>query len=227
METTLSKSARGRSVRYVPPTRVLEIPAAEARITNGLSERVPIIYAAGDRSLIDLPGVAIVGSRKASEEGRRRAAKLARELAANGIVVISGLAEGIDHAAHSGAIAAGGKTIAVIGTPLDHAYPAKHAPLQEQIYREHLLLSPFQIGTPTHRGSFPERNRVMARIARATVIIEAGDTSGTLHQAVECEKSGRSLFIAQSVLDNPALEWPKRFRHIPLTDTTDVIAQIL
>lgn len=152
-----------------------------------------------------------MGSRGASEEGRRRAQQLARDLVRAQIVVISGLALGIDAAAHSAALAHGGRTIAVIGTPLEKAYPAENAELQEQIHRQHLLLSPFPAGTRTFQSHFPERNRVMAHIARATVIIEAGDTSGMLHQAAASLEMRRPLLIAASVVENPNLTWPARF----------------
>jgi DNA processing protein len=127
------------------------------------------------------------------------------------VVVVSGLAEGIDRAAHTAAIDHGGKTIAVIGTPLDKVYPTKHAGLQRRIYREHLLLSPFSWGDKFVPTNFPERNRIMARLAMATIIIEASDTSGSLHQAVECLEVGHPVFIAAAMLDNPKLTWPRRF----------------
>src|SRR5205814_51885 len=111
-------------------------------------------------------------------------------------VIVSGLARGIDTAALMGAIEKGGRTVAVIGTPLDKAYPAENADLQTEIYSHHLLVTPFRIGEQVFKANFPKRNRVMAAISDATVIIEASDTSGTLHQAAECEKLGRWLFIA-------------------------------
>src|SRR5207247_10097113 len=100
-----------------------------------------------------------------------------------GIVVVSGLARGVDTEALSAAIAAGGRVIAVIGTPIDKAYPAENKRLQEQIYSEHLLISQFPPGRRVYQSNFPERNKLMAAISDATVIIEAGETSGTLHQA--------------------------------------------
>ena len=198
---------------YAPPRpeQVVGVEAQRLGVTNGLLLKFPTAYCAGDLSLLDLPGVAIVGARRASLEGRRRAGQLARDLARAGIVVISGLAEGIDHAAHTAAIEHGGRTIAVVGTPLDKVYPAKHAGLQMRIYQEHLLVSPFEWGRAFVPSNFPERNRIMARLARATVIIEASDTSGSLHQALESIEVGHLVFIAKAVADNPRLTWPKRF----------------
>src|SRR5690606_8512690 len=162
--------------------------------------RFPVLYVAGKLDLLTRPAVAIVGSRKASPEAQQRTRRMAKALVEHGVVVMSGLAEGIDKAAHSAALECGGDTIAVIGTPLDKAYPAAHGALQEQVYREHLLVSPFPSGTRTYPSHFPERNKVMARLSAATVIIEATDTSGTLHQAAECERAGHPLFIARSVV---------------------------
>lgn len=219
-----------RRSRYVAPSSTLTIPSTEAGITNGLSLAVPFLQLAGDRSLLTMLSVAIVGSRKASPDGIKRTVKLARALAENGVVVMSGLAEGIDQAAHRAAIEAKGHTIAVIGTPLDKAYPAAHAALQQEIYERHLLVSPFTAGERTFPSSFPLRNRVMARLSRATVIVEAGDTSGSLHQAVECTKTGRSLFIAKSVVENKELTWPVRFLGQPgvhvLERVEDLLAEI-
>lgn len=198
---------------YTPPPRasVVQLESTRVGVTNGLFLKFPKVYCVGDLALLDRAGVAIVGSRKASSEGRRRAEQLARECVKAGLVVISGLAEGVDHAAHHSAIKHGGRTIAVIGTPLDKVYPPQHAALQEQIYREHLLISAFAWGERFYPTNFPERNRIMARLARATVIIEAGDSSGSLHQAAESVDVGHAVFIARAVVDNPKLTWPRRF----------------
>jgi DNA processing protein len=198
---------------YVPPPRtdVVAVAAERVGITNGLLLKFPQIHSVGDLSLLERPRVAIVGARKATQEGRRRAAQLARDCARAGVVVVSGLAEGIDHAAHTAAIEHGGRTIAVIGTPLDKVYPTKHGGLQRKIYREHLLLSPFTWGDKFVPSNFPERNRIMARLALATVIIEASDTSGSLHQALESIQVGHPVFIVAAMLDDPKLCWPKRF----------------
>lgn len=198
---------------YVPPARedIVTFGSERVGVTNGLLLRFPQIHGVGDLSLLDRRGVAIVGARKATREGKRRAAQLARDCARAGVVVVSGLAEGIDYEAHTAAIEHGGKTIAVIGTPLDKVYPPRHAALQRKIYREHLLLSPFSWGDPFVPSNFPERNRIMARLAAATVIIEASDTSGSLHQAAESVQVGHPVFIAAGMLDDPKRTWPRRF----------------
>lgn len=198
---------------YVPPDRaeVVTVGSERVGVTNGLLLKFPQVHTVGDLSLLERPRIAVVGARKASLEGRRRASQLARDCARAGVVVVSGLAEGIDYAAHTAAIEHGGRTIAVVGTPLDKAYPTKHAALQRTIYRDHLLLSPFTWGDKFVPTNFPERNRIMARLAMATVIIEASDTSGSLHQAVESLQVEHPVFITAAALGDPKLSWPKRF----------------
>ncbi len=188
------------------------------------------IHYSGDLRFLSQKVVSIVGTREISEEGIKRANRLSRELAANGVVVMSGLAKGVDSVAHRAAIDAGGRTAAVIGTPLDRAYPAENAELQTEIYTHHLLISPFGIGEEVYRSNFPTRNRVMALLSDATVIVEASDTSGTLHQAAECQKNGRWLFIMKSVAEDPRLSWPQKFLNQPRTmvlEQTDDILEAL
>jgi DNA processing protein len=212
---TRRRATGGRpSAPYVPPSNVatttraallsgarsLPDRAAQASLAFGLVDR-DRLWCAGDIGLAQRPCVAIVGTRQPSSEGERRAARLARELAEASVVVVSGLAAGIDHAAHVAAIEAGGSTIAVIGTPIDRNYPAAHAELQMEIARHHLLVSQFAPGTRTFPAMFPERNKLMAALTDATVIVEAGETSGTIHQAAECVRLGRWLFFMKSLVD--------------------------
>lgn len=152
--------------------------------------------------------VSIVGSRKASADALRRARSLTRLLVKDGVVIVSGLAEGIDTAAHLQAIESGGKTIGVIGTPLDQSFPAANRALQERIAQEQLLVSQFEIGSFVGRKNFPIRNRTMALISDATVIVEAADGSGSLHQGWEALRLGRPLFLMESILNNVTLKWP-------------------
>jgi DNA processing protein len=167
------------------------------------------LYLAGDLSLLQRgPRVSIVGSRKASEEGLARARSLARALVNHDMIVVSGLAAGIDTAAHTATIDAGGRTIAVLGTPLDDVYPRENEALQALICQQHLAVSQFAPGSRTHPRSFPQRNRTMALLTDATVIVEASDKSGTLHQGWEALRLGRQLFLLQSVAEDPSLNWP-------------------
>jgi len=179
------------------------------------------VWYAGDPGLLQRPCVAVVGTRQATSEGRARARRLGRELVERGIVVVSGLAKGIDTEVLTAAISAGGSVVAVIGTPIDRAYPFENASLQEEIAAGHLLVSQFASGSRTFSRSFPMRNRLMAAVSDATVILEASDSSGTLHQAAECVRLGRWLFIARSVMADGALEWPSKFSGYPNVQTLE------
>jgi DNA processing protein len=200
------------------------VPEQQAR----LEFEADRLWCAGDVSLVQRQAVAIVGTRNVSPEGAARARCLGRELADAGIVVVSGLARGVDTEALTAAIDAGGKVIAVIGTPLDKAYPSENKRLQETIYRHHLLISPFETGRRVFQSNFPERNRLMATIADATAIIEASEGSGTLHQAAECVRIHRWLFIARSLMDDPTVHWLDRYRNETtvraLTDANDILS---
>jgi DNA processing protein len=175
------------------------------------------------------PRVAVVGARKASPEGLKRAAKLARLLVSHDATVVSGLAEGIDAAAHTAAVEAGGRTIAVIGTPLSETFPAKHRVLQQRLMREHLVLSQFPEGASTTRKNFPLRNRTMALISDASVIVEASDGSGSLSQGWEALRLGRPLFLMASILDRRGLVWPRTmldYGAVVLHKPEDLFAQL-
>lgn len=161
------------------------------------------LWTAGNVSLLQHhPRVAVVGTRRPSSEGERRARKLARLLVEHGATVVSGLAAGIDTVAHTETIAGGGRTIAVLGTPLDDVHPRSNAALQARIARDHLLVSEFPPGSPVARGNFPRRNRTMALIADVSVIVEAGEGSGTLSQGWEALRLGRPLFLLKSLVDS-------------------------
>ena len=225
METRI----RGDGERYAPPvamtTRLSEalkgtrrLAAAQYSLFGDAKQSTdPLLYYAGDISLLQAPCVAIVGTRKVSPQGEQRTKRIAEDLARDGIIVVSGLAAGVDTAALRAAIECGGRVVAVIGTPLDRAYPPQNKFFQEEIYRGHLLISQFPHGAYVGKANFPKRNRLMACISDATVVMEASDTSGTLHQAAECTKLGRWLFIDKMVSDDPGLTWPKKFENYETT----------
>lgn len=178
---------------------------------------VQFLYYRGNLDLVSAPArVAIVGSREASEDGLKRARSLAKKLADDGVVVVSGLAKGIDTAAHTAAIDAGGQTIGVIGTPLNEAYPKENAQLQEHIAQQYLLVSQVPVlryAMQSYRGNrlfFPERNATMSALTQATVIVEAGETSGSLTQAQAAIYQERKLFIMENCFQR-GLKWPERF----------------
>jgi len=169
------------------------------------------LYVAGVMEIpLPTPRAAIVGSRKPTLNGIQAAREIASRFVNNGVIVVSGLAEGIDTVAHRTAIQEGGRTIAVLGTPLNRVYPRSNFELQETLKRDHLVISQFPNGRPTVRQHFVFRNRTMALISNATIIVEAKDDSESLHQGWEALRLGRPLFIWKTVLDDPALTKPKK-----------------
>jgi len=178
---------------------------------------IPLLYFIGDWELIDSPAIAVVGTRSPSPEGERRTRQLVRKLVEDGFTIISGLASGVDTVAHETAIAHGGRTIAVIGTSIDQYYPKANRELQKTIANNYLLISQVPLVRSRHQHYrqnsffFPERNKLMSAISLATVIVEAGESSGTQIQAREALKQGRKLFILNNNFENPELTWPARF----------------
>ena len=169
------------------------------------------LYVAGKYTLpLPRPRVAIVGSRNASEAGLETAGDIAKLLVKNGVTIVSGLAAGIDTRAHSTAISEGGRTIAVLGTPLDKTYPSQNAPLQDKIMCEHCTVSQFKPGEPIQRKNFVIRNRTMALISNASVIVEGREDSGTRHQGWEALRLGRPLYLWHSLLKDRTVTWPKK-----------------
>lgn len=196
----------------------------------------PLFYYYGDLGLTELPSISIVGSRKASDNGIKRARRLAKELTRHDFVIVSGLAKGIDTAAMTSAITNGGKVVGVIGTPIDQYYPKENRDLQDLVASKYLLVSqvPFYkyANQPfnTRRWYFPERNELMAALSDATVIVEASDTSGTLTQARACLHQHRPLFILKSCFEDQALRWPKKYAkldNVYIVDSTDQIVNTL
>lgn len=188
------------------------------------------VFVVGDQAILRKRCISVIGTRQISEEGASRARRLARELAERDVVVVSGLAHGVDTCALQSAIDNGGQVAAVIGTPVSQAYPASNSALQERIYQDHVLISQFPEGTRVFPSNFPARNRTMAFLSDASIIIEASDSSGTLHQAAECMRLGRWLCIANSVVEDSRLEWPKKFlsyeRCFVLKSTDELISAI-
>ncbi len=179
---------------------------------------VEAFYYIGDLGLAFTRSIAIVGSRKASDEGTRRARKLAQGFVRDGFTVVSGLAEGIDTAAHEAAMEFGGNTIGVLGTPINQVYPQSNQDLQNAIGEEHLLISqvPFiKYGEGDYRSNrvfFPQRNITMSALTEATVIIvEASDTSGTLFQARAALAQNRKLFVLESCFQRDDISWPELY----------------
>ena len=165
------------------------------------------LFLSGDRSLLERGRrVAVVGSRRADREDRERARRVTEALVERGIVVVSGLAEGIDTVAHRTAVERGGRTMAVLGTPLDRVYPLSNADLQSRLAGAQLVVSEFASGVNAGRGGFVMRNRTMALLSDAAVIVAGGARSGARHLGWEALRLGRSLAILEP-LAGSGLGW--------------------
>lgn len=177
------------------------------------TEQAPrFLYIRGKKSLLyETRTVALVGSRQASERARLNTRRLAISLGKNGITIISGLAKGIDVTAHKAALDNGYNTIAVIGTNLNQYYPSENKDVQIEIEKRGLVVSQFSPATKTERWFFPLRNGVMSGLSLATVIMEAGETSGALRQADFALKQGRQIMIPESALKISSITWPAKY----------------
>ena len=169
----------------------------------------PFLFVRGNLVEKDSRSVAVVGTRQASPEGRKRAYDLAVQLASRGVTVISGMAAGIDTSAHTGALAGGGRTIAVMGTGIDIAYPKENTGLAEQIAKNGALVSQFWPGAPPRASNFPLRNVVTSGIAVGTVVIEASATSGAKMQARLALEHGKRVLLMDDLVMHE--EWAQRY----------------
>jgi len=162
-----------------------------------------LLYLRGRRELLARPGLAVVGSRNATPQGISNAEHFARAFSAAGLTIVSGLALGIDAAAHRGGLEAAGSTIAVLGTGADILYPQRNRALGERIAREGLIVSEFALGTPAHGSNFPRRNRVISGLARACLVVEAALASGSLITARLAAEQGRDVFAIPGSIHSP------------------------
>jgi len=173
---------------------------------RGIHQAPPVLFGRGDMHAEDV-GVSVVGSRKASERGLMMAEAIATELADRRITVIAGLAQGIDTAAHRAALSHGGRTVAVIGTGINRYYPTQNRELQDTIADRGLVLSQFWPDAPPHKHMFLMRNATMSGYGIATIVVEAGETSGARAQARMAVEHGRPVILTDLVLDNN--QWAK------------------
>ena len=182
------------------------------------TDPIEMLYFLGSWELAEAPRrVAVVGTRKVSTNGAARTRKLVRSLVEHDFTVVSGLAQGVDTIAHETTIALGGRTIAVIGTPISEVYPRENADLQHKIASQFLVVSQVPVlryknqSHTWNRLFFPERNKTMSALTEATIIVEASETSGTLIQAKAARAQGRKLFILESNFNNPSITWPAKY----------------
>jgi DNA processing protein len=174
------------------PKALLEIPDPPA-----------LLYAHGRVELLQLPALAIVGSRNATVQGERNAESFARALSDAGLSIVSGLAAGIDAAAHRGGLAGAASTIAVLGTGVDVVYPRRNAALAAQISQRGLLLSEFPLGAAPAARNFPRRNRLISGLARGCLVVEAAMPSGSLITARSAAEQGREVFAVPGSIHSP------------------------
>ncbi len=163
-----------------------------------------VLYTKGDLTALQRRGVAVVGSRRTTYYGQEVAKKLAYQIAYAGLTVNSGLARGIDTLAHQGALAAKGKTVAVMGCSMDRVYPAENQALADKIVESGgVLMAEFPLGTPPDRQTFPMRNRIVSGLSHGLVVVEAGESSGALITARMGLEQGRSVFAVPGRIDQP------------------------
>jgi len=170
--------------------------------------RPPVLFVRGSIRSSDVRAVAVAGARSASVRGLRLAADIASGLAACGVTVVSGLAEGVDTAAHTAAVDAGGRTIAVFGTPIGDVYPASNRSLADAVARSGACVSQFLPNGPTGRWCFPVRNVTASGLSLGTVVVEAQPRSGARHQAEAALDHGRRVFLAEGLATRP--RWAAR-----------------
>lgn len=169
-----------------------------------ISDPPILLYVKGDSTLLNRPALAMVGARSATPQGIANAEAFARSLATTGLTIVSGLALGIDAAAHRGALAAdSGTTIAVIGTGADRIYPARNKALAHKIAAHGAIISEYPLGTPPLPHNFPRRNRIIAGMARGVLIVEAAVSSGSLITARLANESGREVFAIPGSIHSP------------------------
>jgi len=172
-------------------------------LLRSLADAPPLLFVRGEITDDDALSIAIVGTRRASTYGKDAATYFSRELAANGVTIISGLAHGVDAAAHRAAIQAGGRTLAVLGCGIDQVYPREHGHLAAEIARHGAVISEFPPGTKPEAYNFPRRNRIVSGLSLGVLVVEAPEKSGALITATAAAEQGRDVFAVPGNIFNP------------------------
>ncbi|MBA4421178.1 MAG: DNA-protecting protein DprA [Anaerolinea sp.] len=189
----------------------------------------PVIYLRGTIKLEDRWAVAMVGTRRVTSYGRQVTEQVATYLARNGMTVVSGLARGVDGVAHQSALSSGGRTIAVLGSGLDQIYPGEHRQLAERICENGAVISDYPPGTPPDAANFPPRNRIIAGLSMATVVVEAGEHSGALITATFAAEQGREVFAVPGPIYAPQSRGTNRLIREgaqPLLEPADILESL-
>jgi DNA processing protein len=168
-----------------------------------IADPPPLLYLKGDRGLLGRPGIAVVGSRNATPVGLQNAEAFSRSLSQSGLTIISGMALGIDAAAHRGGLDGGASSIAVVGTGLDLVYPARNKTLAKELVEKGLIISEFSLGTPALATNFPRRNRIISGLSRGVLVVEAALASGSLITARQAAEQGREVFAIPGSIHSP------------------------
>src|SRR5687768_10686652 len=177
--------------------------AAYPRLLLETPDPPALLYCRGRTELLNRPALAVVGSRNGTAQGAGNAEQFARAFSTAGLTIVSGLAQGIDAAAHRGGLAAEGSTIAVLGTGVDNAYPRANAALADEIAARGLLVSEFALGTQAFAHNFPRRNRLISGLAQGCLVIEAALASGSLITARSAAEQGREVFAVPGSIHSP------------------------
>ena len=189
----------------------------------------PVIYIRGSIKPEDRWAVAIVGTRRVTSYGRQVTEQVSTYLARNGLTVVSGLARGVDGVAHQTTLANNGRTIAVLGSGIDQIYPPEHRQLAEKIIENGAVISDYHPGTPPDAGNFPPRNRIISGLSLATVVVEAGETSGALITATFAAEQGREVFAVPGPIYAPQSKGTNRLIREgaqPLLDPVDIMESL-
>lgn len=188
----------------LPGRALLTLADAEyPKLLLEIQDPPPVLYCRGRVELLARPALAVVGSRNATAQGKRDAENFSRALSAAGLTIISGLAQGVDAAAHRGGLSGAGSTIAVLGTGVDRVYPQANAALAADIERDGLLLSEFPLGTRALPHHFPRRNRLISGLSQGCLVIEAALASGSLITARTAAEQGRDVFALPGSIHSP------------------------
>jgi len=177
--------------------------AAYPRLLLEITDPPPLLYVKGNAALLDRASLAVVGSRNATQQGRINAQSFSRELSEGGFTIVSGLALGIDAAAHTGGLEAASSSIAVVGTGLDIVYPARNRDLAHRLADNGVLISEFALGTPALAANFPRRNRLISGLSRGCLVVEAALKSGSLITARYALEQGREVFAIPGSIHSP------------------------
>lgn len=189
----------------------------------------PVLYVRGSIKPEDRWAVAVVGTRRVTSYGRQVTEQVSTYLARNGMTVVSGLARGVDGVAHQTALTNGGRTIAVLGSGLDQIYPPEHRQLAERIVENGAVISDYHPGTPPDASNFPPRNRIISGLSLATVVVEAGETSGALITATFAAEQGREVFAVPGPIYAPQSKGTNRLIHEgaqPLLDPVNILESL-